>query len=128
MPTLNQLRQDFHVAMFNDLYGHRLRSGNLVYKTVRGTQYTVWTNADSHNNVSVVLADGIAQRIGVPPTPIASQGSTLGSIFERITREFVHDALGLFAHLQARNLVTIPGTGIEHFAQYAHLDTVQTIV
>ncbi len=36
--------------------------------------------------------------------------------------------LGLFAHLQARDLRTIAGTEIHHFSQYAHLGIVQSLV
>ncbi len=128
MAALADLRRQYHLAMHNGLLGHRLRRGSLVYKTVEGNSYTVWTNADSHNNVSVVLADGVAQRSGAPAIANASQGSTLGSLFETITRDFVSEALALFADVHARSLVTIPGRRISDFAQFAHLGVVESLV
>jgi hypothetical protein len=126
--TLEEVRDSYHASMHGTLFGHRTRGGNRVYKVVHGTSHTVWTNADSHNNVSVVLADGTAQRLSIPPVPIGTQGSTLGSLFERHTRDFVESSLSLFSHLHTRSLTTRPGNVISNYAQFAHLGEIQALV
>lgn len=128
MMTLADLRHQYHREMHETLYGLRQRGPAVVGETVDGTMYPVYTNADSHNKVSVVLAAGVAERLEVPPTPISSQGTTLGARFEAVTREFVQSSLGLFTHLQHRRLTTGPGRVISEFAQYAHLGAIQAIV
>lgn len=128
MPTLADLRRDYHTAMHHTLFGQRQRRGNVVNKTVAGTSYPVVTCADSYNDTSVVLSYGVAHRLGIPMTPNASQGSTLGSLFENVTRDFVTNALDLFAHLHTRRLVVQPGSVISAYAQFAHLGAIQALV
>jgi hypothetical protein len=125
MATLADLRNAYHSSMHHTLFGQRSRSGTRVTKVVHGTSYPVMTNADSYNAVSVVLSAGVAEVLGIPMTPIGSQGSTLGSQFEAVTRTFVTESLALFEHLQARSLKTIGGQPISSYAQFAHLATVQ---
>lgn len=128
MDGLAGLRAEFHAGMHDNLYGHRLRGGKVVHQVIGRRVYPVFTNADSHNAVSVVLSAGVAERLGIPLTPIGTQGSTLGALFERLTRDFVRASLDLFSHLQTRRLDTIAGQKISNFAQYAHLDEIQSLV
>ncbi len=128
MATLSNLRDAYHRSMHHTLFGQRSRAGASVTKQVDGISFPVVTNADSHNNVSVVLAAGVADRLHVPMTPIGGQGSTLGSLFERATREFVTRALELFQHLQARHLVIRAGADITGYAQFTHLRKIEQLV
>ena len=86
------------------------------------------TNADSHNSISVVLADGVARRLGVPPHLIGTQGSTLGSLFERHTRVFVERSMQLFTHLNERRYFVQAGGVISKYAQYEHLERIERLV
>ncbi len=129
MPTLGDLRDDFHAAMKQDLLGVRLTaSGDVRHTTVQDQSVPVFSNTDGHNPVSVVLGAKVAQRLDVPATPRTGTGSTSGSAFERCTRQFLTDAIALFAHLHNRELVTKPGRVISDFAQFEHLGAMQTLV
>lgn len=128
MPTLADLRDDFHEALRQDLLGVRLTNGQPRTVPIQGHNFPVFSNADGHNVVSVVLCAGVAQRLQVAATPRTGGGSTSGNAFERCTRDFVTDALDLFAHLHRRQLVTLPGRSIGHYAQFEHLDAIQALV
>src|SRR3954451_14969276 len=99
MGTLDHIRADYHVSMHHSLFAQRARAGTAVTKSVGGTTFPVVTCADSYNDTSVVLSYGVAQRLSIPMTLNASQGSTLGNLFEGATRAFVRDSLALFGHL-----------------------------
>lgn len=114
--------------MHNSLFGHRQRRGALVYKKVAGTNYPVWTCADSYNQASVVLSDGVAQRLKIPMTPIGSQGTTLGTLFENATRTYLEDALALFSSELPHPLTIKAGVPISDYAQFSHLAAIQTLV
>lgn len=127
MPTLSELRESYHRAMHDRLFGQRFDASRrrLVEKRVGEVTYPVFTNADSHNSTSVVLCAGVADRLNIPRTPISSQGSTLGNLFEDTTLAFVTDAVQLFSHLHQRTLLVARRHAISEYAQFAHLATVQ---
>jgi hypothetical protein len=129
MPSLAQLRHEYHVALSSDLLGVRATAdGRLRSQRVGAHEYPLFTNADSHNDVSVLLAAGVAERLSVPLVGFSTGGSTSGSRFERHTRAFVEEALLLFAGLQRRRLVTLPGRVISSYAQFAHLREIQRLI
>jgi len=128
MPTLADLRDDFHEALRQDLLGVRQTNGQPRTVPIQGHNFPVFSNADGHNVVSVVLCAGVAQRLQVAATPRTGGGSTSGNAFERCTRDFVTDTLDLFAHLHRRQLVTLPGRSIGHYAQFEHLGAIQALV
>ena len=127
MAALSDLRQSFHESLAESVYGGRVRQGNTVQSTVHDQTFPVYTNADSHNDASVVFAAGVGERLGISPEPRPGVGgSTIGAAFERATREFVTGALDQLSHL--RQLTTLKGQAISHFSQYLHLDDVERIV
>jgi hypothetical protein len=125
MPTLSTVRAAYHRQMHHTLFGRRSRGGKAVSETVEGTSFPVYTNADSHNSVSVVLCAGVADRLRIPRTLIGSQGSTLGTLFEEATESFVEESLRLFSHLSKLQLHVNRGGAIADYAQFAHLATVE---
>ena len=122
MPTLVELRDAYHRDMCDRLLlGQRKgKAGGPASKTVDGLAYPVRTNADAANDVSVVLAAGIARRLNVPSTLISTQGSTLGALFEGVTREFLEESLRLLSHLYTRRLTM---TGEHRSSRFARVRT-----
>jgi hypothetical protein len=129
MPSLAQLRHEYHVALSSDLLGVRAAAdGRLRSQRVGADEFPLFTNADSHNDVSVRLAAGVGDQLSIPLVGFSTGGTTSGSRFERHTRDFVEAALLLFAGLQRRRLVTLPGRVISGYAQFAHLGEIQRLV
>lgn len=141
MPTLSELRTQFHANLRNhDLLGIRQDDGANRTADVEGHSFPVWSNADGHNDVSVVLCALVARAIEAEQKSSAGQGSTSGSSFERCTATFMDESMKLFAHLNARTLICtppathveprwrVPKRGIGYYAQFEHLRTLQDLV
>jgi hypothetical protein len=86
------------------------------------------TCADSHNSVSVALSDGVGQRLGIPLTPLYLEGGEYGAGFEKVTIQFLKDAVALFSHLAPHALKIRLGAPISEYAQFAHLKEIQDAV
>jgi hypothetical protein len=112
MPTLKDARDAYHAMLIQNLWGQRAKPKvsppTPWFVNVAGVNRPVFNTADGHSNVSVLLSDGVATRVGVPVAPRSGQGSTSGKAFERATSSFIEDALGLFSHLTARQLIVTP--------------------
>jgi hypothetical protein len=150
MPTLSDLRAEYHANLIQNLWGQRAKPNvspaTPWYVNVEGINRPVFNTADGHNDVSVVLSDGVATRVGVPVSMRSGQGSTSGKAFERATSAFIKDALDLFSHLTARQFIVTPpakhfltttATGrnrrlpkriIGSYAQFEHLVEIERLV
>ena len=85
-------------------------------------------NADSGNPASVRIARGIVKRIGLRIGSDRLAGQTAGRRFEAATKNFLHDAFGLLAHLRPGEWVFSLGGDIRDYEQYRHLAAVRRVV
>src|SRR4051794_22204443 len=100
MPTLTDLRTKFHTDLrANDLLGVRTTDGRPRTSEVEKQTFPVWSNADGHNPVSVVLCALVARAIEAEERESGAGGTTSGTSFERCVGDFVAESLALFAHL-----------------------------
>lgn len=109
-----KLRHHYHERICNDLLSVDGRG--------------VPSNADKHSEVSVRLAMGILEHLGVKITGLKKSGQTSGKVFENITLQFVESAFKELAHLRPGKWEFTVGKKIEKFEQYEHLaDLVETL-
>ena len=85
-------------------------------------------NADGGSPASVRIARGIVKRIGLKIGPERLPGQTAGRRFEAATRNFLHDAFGLLAHVRPGEWVFSLGGDIRDYEQYRHLAAVRRVV
>ena len=85
-------------------------------------------NADRGNASSVRIARGIVRRIGLRIGSGRLAGQTAGRRFEAATRNFLHDAFGLLAHLRPGEWVFSLGGDIRDYEQYSHLSQLRQVV
>ena len=85
-------------------------------------------NADSSSPASVRIARGIVKRIGLRIGSERLAGQTAGRRFEAATKNFLHDAFGLLAHLRPGEWVFSLGGDIRDYEQYQHLAAVRRVV
>src|SRR4051794_552312 len=99
MPTLDQVRAAYHADLIQNLWGQRAQPNvsppTPWYVKIGGVNRPVFNTADGHSDVSVLLSDGVATRVGVPVALRSGQGSTSGNAFERATSRFITEALPL---------------------------------
>lgn len=118
--TLAELRCDYHRKIEDQIFS--LVMGN-------GGPYPNF--ADGGSQSSVLIANGIAERLKFNPQPQAPKvtGQTAGSLFERITCEFVEASFESIRHLRPGEWAYMTAqTKIHNFAQYRHLDELQSMV
>lgn len=96
-------------------------------RTVAGREVPVLNNADSHNDLSVFLAAGMAELMPLPAGPVGG-GSTTGAAFEAAIRRFIASGLDALKHLTPWELEVEPGRLISDFMQFSHLDEVQRAI
>lgn len=84
--------------------------------------------ADVSSNLSIELAKGIVERIGLPLGETAVKGQTAGKNFESLTRDFLAEALQALAHLRPGKWQFSVQGDIASFVQYAHLADVAELV
>ncbi len=112
MGRLGDLRHRYHRAICSQLL--RSRDG-------------VLNNADRSSKSSRTLAAGIAAAMGCDVSEGSLPAQTLGSMFERLTRDFLRDAFGLLSHLRpGKWKFAVVGLDegtwtISRFEQYEHL-------
>ena len=85
-PNLLVLRQAFHQELCRKVLSIRADQSAI------GTKTPVYSNADSHSELSVALAAGMAQRL---PTAEALKmnGTASGRAFERTVEAFIEESL-----------------------------------
>lgn len=115
MPLLSDLRRDYH---------HRLCSGILGHRT--GEE--ALTIADKHSQLSVEIAQGIADRLGFTLTKKPRKGQTAGKLFTQYTSEFLEAAFARLRHVRPGNWfwsTSQKKLGIAAYDQYSHLAQLQ---
>ena len=119
MTTLPQLRRAYHE--------------NIALRIVRfsrkmGESYPNF--ADSSSRSSVVISNRIAEILGFPMrSEPGLSGQTAGSLFEKLTCDFLQEALTAIHHLRpGRWEYLTKRTQISGFVQYRHLETLGTLV
>jgi hypothetical protein len=119
MTTLPQLQQTYH----NEIALQIVRfSGNT------GALYPNFADGSSRSSVSI--SNGIAELLGFPvrSEPRLS-GQTAGSLFEKLTCNFLQDAFTAIHHLRPGSWEYLTTrTQISGFVQYRHLETLDALV
>ena len=104
-------RRNFHAALLTSL--------------LRSDENGVPSNADKHSNVSVGIAIGILDRIGISSVATRLAGQLSGSKFEEICKGFLEETLPHLAHLRPGHFEVARGMGgrtaIAQYDQYEHL-------
>lgn len=119
MTTLPQLRQTYHSEIALQ-----------IVRFSKGTGESYPNFADGSSRSSVAISNGIAELLRFPgrSEPRLS-GQTAGSLFEKLTCEFLQEAFTAIQHLrpgQWEYLTT--RTQISGFVQYRHLETLDALV
>src|SRR3990172_7660751 len=80
------------------------------------------SNADTSSKISISLARGILEEIGIKLKPkIKGSGQTAGNAFESITKEFIEKSFTYLNHLRTGKYEFFIGKSIHAFEQYEHL-------
>ena len=119
MKTLAELRQAYHEKI-----------GSQIVRISRKGGQTYPNFADGSSQSSVLIANGIATALGFSnrKAPVIT-GQTAGTLFEKLTCEFIKNAFTAIRHLrpgQWQYLTT--QTQISNFVQYQHLETLDSLV
>lgn len=119
MRTLAELRRSYHE-----------KAGDQIVSMVHGDGVPFPNFADSSNQSSILIASGIAERLGFDQRKtLKVTGQTAGALFERITCEFVEAAFESVRHLRPGQWAYMTAqTKIHNFAQYRHLDELESMV
>lgn len=119
MHTLSGLRRSYHEKV-----------GDQIVSMVQGNKVSYPNFADSSNQSSILIASGIAERLGFTQGETRKvTGQTAGALFEQITCEFVEAAFESIKHLRPGQWAYITAqTKIHNFAQYRHLDELESMV
>lgn len=96
-------------------------------RTIEGEEFPVLSNADANSGSSVVLAARMATQLPAAQAP-KIKGSAIGSAMEMSVLEFLEATLSELSHLAPWPLQVGQGRVISGFAQYAHLDEVQSAI
>jgi hypothetical protein len=80
--------------------------------------------ADVTNKGSIAIARGILDRFGFPPCGSPPAGQTTGTVFGKLTMEFLNRSFKLLEHLRPGDWIfsaSQAGSGITAFDQYEHI-------
>lgn len=116
---LSDLRRDYHSKIGSEI---------VRFADIDGVAYPNF--ADRSSQSSALIAKGIAEAIGFPArTSPRVSGQTAGSLFEKITCDFIEVAFSSISHLRPGNWQYLTTrTQISNFAQYRHLESLATLV
>ena len=86
--------------------------------------------ADGSSRSSVLISNGIASKLGFGERETERiSGQTAGSLFEKLTCDFIEEAFAEIDHLRpGRWQYLTTQTGISRFVQYRHLETLDKLV
>ena len=119
MNTLSELRRSYHSKIGTQIVRYSERNGRLYPNF-----------ADGSSQSSILIASGISELLGFPKrTSPRITGQTAGTLFERLTYEFIEETFAAIRHLrpgQWQYLTT--QTQISNFAQYRHLENLASLV
>ena len=119
MTTLPQLRQTYH--------------NEIALQIVRFSRNAAESSpnfADGSSRSSVDISNGIAELLGFPMrSEPRLAGQTAGSLFEKLTCDFLREAFTAIQHLRpGRWEYLTTRTQISGFVQYRHLETLDALV
>ena len=119
MKTLAKLRRSYHDKI-----------GSQIVRISKKDGQAYPNFADGSSQSSVLIANGIATALGFPVKRIPSiTGQTAGTLFEKLTCEFIEDAFTAIRHLRpGRWQYLTAQTQISNFVQYQHLETLDSLV
>ena len=119
MNTLSELRRNYHSKIGSEIVRYSERNGRLYPNF-----------ADGSSQSSILIASGIAELIGFPNrTNSRVTGQTAGTLFERLTCEFIEEAFVAIRHLRPGKWQYLTNqTQISNFAQYQHLENLASLV
>ena len=119
MKTLTELRRSYH-----DKIGSQI----VRISKKEGRSYPNF--ADGSSQSSVLIANGIVTALGFPTkTSPSITGQTAGTLFERLTCEFIKNAFAAIRHLRpGRWQYLTTQTQISNFVQYQHMETLDSLV
>lgn len=84
--------------------------------------------ADKGNKSSIAIACEILNRLDYPLAEKAPSGQTAGELFERYTKEFLHDSFELLHHLRPGKWFFSVNESISAFEQYEHLADLERVL
>ena len=119
MKTLAKLRRSYHDKISSQIVRFSKKDGRAFPNF-----------ADGSSQSSVLIANGIVKTLGFPvkKTPKIT-GQTAGTLFEKLTCEFIEDAFTAIRHLRpGRWQYLTTQTQISNFVQYQHLETLDSLV
>ena len=119
MTTLADLRRRYHQNIGTQIVRLTKKAGG-VYPNF----------ADGSSRSSVAISNRIATELGFGNSARKQiSGQTAGSLFEELTCKFIEEAFSAIAHLRPGHWsYSTSETRISGFAQYAHLETLDTLV
>ncbi|KUG25950.1 type ii dna restriction endonuclease r.ngoi [hydrocarbon metagenome] len=116
--TISKLRKDYHKKVVNQLL--RIRKNKL-----KGDYPN---NADGDSKISVKIAWEIVDRITKKPIVGSISGQEAGSIFEKLTKEFLEKSFKQLVHLRPGKWTYSTNTNIALFDQYRDLALITSLV
>lgn len=119
MKTLAKLRRSYHDEI-----------GLQIVRISKKDGQSYPNFADGSSQSSVLIANGIAKELGFSAkTALNITGQTAGTLFERLTCEFIENAFTAIKHLRpGRWQYLTTHTQISNFVQYQHLETLDSLV
>ena len=119
MKTLAELRRSYHDKI-----------GSQIVRISKKNGQSYPNFADGSSQSSVLIANGITRALGFPIKKIPKiTGQTAGTLFERLTCEFIENAFTAIRHLRpGRWQYLTAQTQISNFVQYQHLETLDSLV
>ena len=119
MKTLAKLRRSYHDKISTQIVRISKKDGQ-PYPNF----------ADGSSQSSVLIANGIIKALGLPTRKSPSiTGQTAGTLFEKLTCEFLQNAFTAIRHLRpGRWQYLTAQTQISNFVQYQHLETLDSLV
>ena len=119
MATLLELRRLYHSKI-----------GRQIVRFAESDDQAHPNFADGSSRSSVVISNGIALKLGFREQESERiSGQTAGSLFEKITCDFIEQAFAAIGHLRpGRWRYLTAQTGISGFVQYRHLEILDRLV
>ncbi len=118
MQTLNELRRNYHAKI-----------GDQIVRMVKSRGASYPNFADGSSQSSMLIANGISEILGFGQRQASIAGQTAGSLFEKVTCDFVERAFESVRHLRPGQWTYMTAqTKIYNFAQYQHLNALDAIV
>jgi hypothetical protein len=112
--VLDDLRRGFHARLSAEVLG--LRPGSDCLNI-----------ADSSSRLSVRLAAGMMQEIGLQPIAIGRSSQAIGAAFQDLVCQYLDDAFAKLSHIRPGSWSFTTTQGIDAYEQYSHLSELQRL-